>query len=156
MGCLRGYRQNRTFLPPKEYSPLAVTKKPEIPTELPAGDYNEAVFENPGVEVGVTLHHPHGQMYSYLFVRPVPARMVEMPKNYLLENAHPLLQKMLADEKKNGRPMIVSEPLAHAFVPACADYAYETWIVPEKIHTPGFMPSLTPNFSKWLLCLRKF
>ena len=32
-------------------------------------------FENRGVEVGVTLHHPHGQLYAYLFVPPVPARM---------------------------------------------------------------------------------
>ena len=31
-------------------------------------------FENRGVEVGVTLHHPHGQIYAYPFVPPVPAR----------------------------------------------------------------------------------
>jgi UDPglucose--hexose-1-phosphate uridylyltransferase len=34
-------------------------------------------FENRGVEVGVTLHHPHGQIYAYPFVPPVPARMLE-------------------------------------------------------------------------------
>ena len=39
-------RQNRTFLPPKEYSPLAVTSSPDFPTELPAGDYDVAVFDN--------------------------------------------------------------------------------------------------------------
>ena len=31
-------------------------------------------FENRGVEVGVTLHHPHGQLYAYPFVPPVAAR----------------------------------------------------------------------------------
>ena len=31
-------------------------------------------FENRGVEVGVTLHHPHGQIYAYPFVPPMPAR----------------------------------------------------------------------------------
>ena len=31
------------------------------------------VFENRGVEVGVTLHHPHGQIYGYPFMPPVPA-----------------------------------------------------------------------------------
>src|SRR5262249_32681978 len=30
------------------------------------------VFENRGVEVGVTLHHPHGQIYAFPFVPPVP------------------------------------------------------------------------------------
>ena len=32
-------------------------------------------FENRGVEVGATLHHPHGQIYAYPVVPPVPARM---------------------------------------------------------------------------------
>ena len=40
------HRQNRTFLPPKEYSPLMVTKSSDFPTELPAGKYDIAVFEN--------------------------------------------------------------------------------------------------------------
>src|SRR5918993_1206928 len=41
-----GYRQNRTFLPAPEYNPLAATTDPANPTELPAGDYDVAVFEN--------------------------------------------------------------------------------------------------------------
>ena len=41
-----GYRQHRTFLPPPEYNPLAATTDPSNPTELPAGDYDVAVFEN--------------------------------------------------------------------------------------------------------------
>ena len=28
-------------------------------------------FENRGVEIGVTLHHPHGQIYSYSYSPPV-------------------------------------------------------------------------------------
>ena len=34
-------------------------------------------FENRGEEIGVTLHHPHGQIYAFPFVAPRPARMVE-------------------------------------------------------------------------------
>src|SRR3954463_4234882 len=41
-----GHRQNRTFLPPPEYNPLAPTTDPEHPTELPSGRYDVAVFEN--------------------------------------------------------------------------------------------------------------
>lgn len=40
------YRQNRTFLPPPEYNPLAPTRDPAFPTELPAGDWEVAVFDN--------------------------------------------------------------------------------------------------------------
>src|SRR3954468_19166677 len=40
------YRQDRTFLPPPEYNPLAVTTDPANPTEVPQGDWDVAVFEN--------------------------------------------------------------------------------------------------------------
>jgi len=40
------HRQMRTFLPPAEYSPLSETADPARPTELPAGDYDVAVFQN--------------------------------------------------------------------------------------------------------------
>jgi UDPglucose--hexose-1-phosphate uridylyltransferase len=40
------HRQNRTFLPPPEYNPLAPTIDPAHPTELPQGEYDAAVFEN--------------------------------------------------------------------------------------------------------------
>ena len=43
-------------------------------------------FENRGVEVGVTLHHPHGQIYAYPFVPPVAAR--ELPSSSAYCDAH--------------------------------------------------------------------
>ena len=33
-------------------------------------------FENRGEEIGVTLHHPHGQIYGYPFVTPRTGRML--------------------------------------------------------------------------------
>ena len=47
-------------------------------------------FENRGVEVGVTLHHPHGQIYAYPFVPPVPARELEQQRTYLEKNVRGL------------------------------------------------------------------
>jgi len=40
------HRQHRTFLPPASFNPLAPTVDPAQPTELPAGSYDVAVFEN--------------------------------------------------------------------------------------------------------------
>ena len=40
------YRQDRTFLPPPDYNPLATTKDPAHPTEFPAGRYDIALFDN--------------------------------------------------------------------------------------------------------------
>ena len=201
------HRQNRTFLPPKEYSPLAVTKSPEFPTEMPAGDYDVAVFENlfpslsqnaeiapelfvktapgkgvcevvvftqdpetslaalpleqvalvlkvfadrtkelgarggieyvlpfenRGVEVGVTLHHPHGQLYAYPFVPPLQAKMTEMQKDFFARNGKGLLESMIQDEIKDGRRVVAEEKNAISFIPVCARYPYETWIAPKR------------------------
>jgi UDPglucose--hexose-1-phosphate uridylyltransferase len=41
-----GHRQARTFLPPPGWDPLAPTSDPDHPTEVPAGAWDVAVFEN--------------------------------------------------------------------------------------------------------------
>lgn len=41
-----GHRQERTYLPPRGYDPLAPTQAGAEPTELPAGPWQVAVFEN--------------------------------------------------------------------------------------------------------------
>ncbi len=41
-----GHRQNRTFLPPPEWDPLAPATNPDHPTEVPAGAWDVAVFDN--------------------------------------------------------------------------------------------------------------
>ena len=154
------YRQDRTFLPPPEYNPLAPTPDPAQPDRAAGGrlgrrrvrqplpgarrpaadgaarrcivptapgrrpvrgrrlhagprrslgalplDHIELLlaglgatarvrlgarddiayvlpFENRGAEVGVTLHHPHGQIYAYPVVPPVPARMQQMAREH--------------------------------------------------------------------------
>src|SRR3990170_449399 len=52
------HRQNRTFLPPAEYNPLAVTTDPAHPTEVPAGAWDVAVFENLFPTFAMTAHDP--------------------------------------------------------------------------------------------------
>ena len=46
MGDVRGVSADRTFLPPPQYNPLAVTVDPQQPTELPNGNWDIAVFDN--------------------------------------------------------------------------------------------------------------
>ena len=41
-----GVSTDRTFLPPPQYNPLAVTVDPQQPTELPNGNWDIAVFDN--------------------------------------------------------------------------------------------------------------
>ena len=85
-------------------------------------------FENRGVEMGVTLLHPHGQIYSYPFVPPVPARMQERQQAYYQENQRGLLQDLIQREIEDKQRIIYLDEEAIAFVPVCARYPYEVWI----------------------------
>ncbi|HEY9726471.1 MAG TPA: galactose-1-phosphate uridylyltransferase [Chroococcales cyanobacterium] len=85
-------------------------------------------FENRGVEMGVTLLHPHGQIYAYPFVPPVPARMQERQQAYYQENQRGLLQDLIQKEIEDKQRIIYLDEDAIAFVPACARYPYEVWI----------------------------
>ncbi len=201
------YRQDRTFLPPPQYDPLAVTVDAAQPTEVPDGDWEIAVFdnrfpsltsagpavgsvpelivptapasghcevvvfgrdqvplsakplahielllevladrtdvlgqradvnyilpfENRGAEVGVTLHHPHGQIYAYPVVPPVPARMHELATEHYVKSGRGVLQTLIEAERTAGSRMLYEGSHAVAFVPVCARYPYEVWVAP--------------------------
>jgi UDPglucose--hexose-1-phosphate uridylyltransferase len=87
-------------------------------------------FENKGVEVGVTLHHPHGQIYAYPFVPPVPARMEEQQKSYYQTQRRGLLQDLIQKEIADNQRILYQDEVAIAFVPVCARYPYEVWVAP--------------------------
>lgn len=194
------HRQTRTFLPPPEYDPLAPTTDAGNPTELPAGHYDVAVFENRfpalhpnahdpprtlvptlpghggcevvvytqdvkgslgalplshvelvvrvwadrtrelgarvdvacvfpfenrGVEVGVSVPHPHGQIYAYPFVPPI------LTRELVMQAAQPgLLAALIAAELEAGTRIVHRERHAVAWVPVFARYAYEIWVAP--------------------------
>jgi UDPglucose--hexose-1-phosphate uridylyltransferase len=203
------HRQGRTFLPPAEFNPLAPTTSAEHPTEVPAGAYDVAVFENlfptfshdpgeppksivatrpasgaaevvvftqessatlgslplahlellfevwadryvslgarpeveyvfpfenRGVEVGVTLHHPHGQIYAYPFVPPIPATELAQQQAHYDAHGRGLLEAILEDELREPRRIIYEGPDAIAFMPAFARYSYEVWIATRRPH----------------------
>jgi UDPglucose--hexose-1-phosphate uridylyltransferase len=205
-----GHRQHRTFLPPSEYNPLAPSADPVHATEVPAGPWDVAVFENlfptlagtahdppdlavptapgrgicevvvftqdatatlgtlplrhlellidvwadryeelgslqdvayvypfenRGVEVGVTLHHPHGQIYAYPFVPPVAARELEQQRAHYERHGTGLLETMIAREIGERVRMLYCGPHAAAFMPICARYSYEVWVAPLRAAT---------------------
>jgi UDPglucose--hexose-1-phosphate uridylyltransferase len=201
------HRQNRTFLPPAEYNPLAPTVDEANPTEVPQGNWDVAVFENlfptltmkahdppslgvptapgkgvcevvvftqdatsalgrlplwhlelligvwadryeelgalpevkyvypfenRGVEVGVSLHHPHGQLYAYPFVPPVAARELAEQRSYYERHGRGLLEDFIARERADGVRILYDGAEAAAFMPICARYSYEVWVAPKR------------------------
>jgi UDPglucose--hexose-1-phosphate uridylyltransferase len=83
------------------------------------------IFENRGVEVGVTLHHPHGQIYGYPFLPPIPA--LELAADERLGGCAPC--KLLADELADGRRILIDADAVVAYVPYAARWAYEAHVV---------------------------
>ncbi len=83
------------------------------------------IFENRGVEVGVTLHHPHGQIYGYPFIPPVPT--AELAADERLGGCAPceLLRRELADDER----LLMETDGVVAYVPHAARWAYEVHVV---------------------------
>jgi UDPglucose--hexose-1-phosphate uridylyltransferase len=94
-------------------------------------------FENRGVEVGVTLHHPHGQIYAYPFVPPVAARELEQQLAHYERHGRSLVEDMVVREISDAVRLIYRGPHVSAFMPVCARYSYEVWIAPERA-APSF------------------
>jgi UDPglucose--hexose-1-phosphate uridylyltransferase len=89
-------------------------------------------FENRGVEVGVTLHHPHGQIYAYPFVPPIAARELAQQRAYFDDHGRGLLETLVAAELDGGSRVLYAGAHTAAFVPICARYPYEVWIAPRR------------------------
>jgi UDPglucose--hexose-1-phosphate uridylyltransferase len=95
------------------------------------------IFENKGEEVGVTLHHPHGQIYAFPFIPPIIEQELDSSKEYLEKEGKCLFCKTLEEEKEDGRRIIVSNHSFTALVPFAAGYSYEVHIYTNK-HLPSF------------------
>jgi|SRR5690554_843748 len=208
------HRQDRTFLPPKDYCPLCPTKQGGFPTEVPRDDYDIVVFENkfpslqrvppePGVEstpfspvksaygrcevvlyspehtgslaglevsriqhlirvwqdrylelgaddnikyvlifenkgeeVGVTLHHPHGQIYAFPYIPPNIQKELSAAKKFYTEDGRCLFCETMAAEYKDGRRIVFEGHRFVAFVPFFARYPYEVYLAPKR-HLPS-------------------
>lgn len=204
------HRQDRTFLPPKDFCPLCPTQAGGFPTEIPESTYDMVVFENrfpslspnppePAVEpselyaveqsfgecevvvytpnhnsslanepveqiyklvqvwtdrlrdlsklefvkyvfifenkgeaIGVTLNHPHGQIYSYPFVPPRVARELEQSKAHKEKTGNCLLCDIIAEERRDGRRIVVENESFVAYIPFFARYPYELHVAPKN------------------------
>ncbi|HEU4864295.1 MAG TPA: galactose-1-phosphate uridylyltransferase [Candidatus Limnocylindria bacterium] len=90
------------------------------------------VFENRGVEIGVTLHHPHGQIYAYPFVPPRLERMLNAARTHADGCVGCAL---LAGELADGDRVVAATEHAVAYVPEAARWPFEMHLVPRR-HVP--------------------
>ena len=203
------HRQDRTFLPPADFNPLAPSIPGKFPTEIPFADYDIVVFENKfpslqfpapapvvnshpimpvlpaegiceviaytsdsnatfaelpfhqvrkltrvwkeryidlsskpfieyvfifenkGKEIGVTLFHPHGQIYAYPFIPPIPKTEIAQELSYFSQHRIALMGSIIQEAIAENRVIWQSDTFV-AFVPGFARYPYEVYVVPRE------------------------
>ena len=89
-------------------------------------------FENRGREIGVTLSHPHGQIYAYPFVTPRTARMLATSDAYQRDTGRNLFDDVLAAEVADGSRIVLAGEHWVAFVPHAAHWPYEVHLYPRR------------------------
>ena len=100
-----------------------ISKLPNIANIFP--------FENRGVEVGVTLHHPHGQIYSYSYLPPRVEKMLKIATDHLAKHSRPLLTDIIAREIKDEVRIVSQNSDWIAYVPFASRYPFEIHIAPK-------------------------
>ena len=84
-------------------------------------------FENRGEAIGVTLHHPHGQIYAYPYVTPRTEKLISSIERY----GPTLFADILDSERGSDRVLIAGRHFT-AFVPFAARWPIEVHLLPHR------------------------
>ncbi len=100
--------------------------------ELSSLDFVRQVFpfENRGEEIGVTLMHPHGQIYAYSYLPPKTEKMMLAATRYFKNTGRILFDEIVAREIRDEVRIIAQNEHWIAFVPFAARYPFEIHVAP--------------------------
>ncbi|KAA1432329.1 galactose-1-phosphate uridylyltransferase [Mycolicibacter arupensis] len=89
-------------------------------------------FENRGEEIGVTLAHPHGQIYGYPYPTPRTAAMLTQAREHRIAHGTNLFADLLAAERGEGTRVVAQSEHFTAFVPFAARWPVEVHLYPNR------------------------
>jgi UDPglucose--hexose-1-phosphate uridylyltransferase len=107
------------------------TDRTEALAKLPFVEY-VFVFENKGEEVGVTLVHPHGQIYAYPIVPAMVQTELNNSKAHQDKTGRCLVCDIMAEEQRDGRRVVAENAHFIAYVPFFARWPYELHITAKR------------------------
>lgn len=90
------------------------------------------IFENRGEAVGVTMPHPHGQIYGYPFIPKKLELETASAKEHLVEKQKCLFCDMLEHEAADGRRIIFRNEHFTVFLPFFCEYPYGVYIMSNR------------------------
>ena len=131
------------------YSPEHTVTLPELPTEhikklvdlwvdrfnvISADEKNKYVFifENRGDIVGVSMPHPHGQIYGYSVIPKKLELELDSSKEYYEENGKCIFCDMLDNETEDGRRIVFESEHFTVFLPFFCEYPYGVYIMSKR------------------------
>ncbi len=216
------HRQDRTFLPPRDYCPLCPTRPGHPPTEIPLPEFEVVVFENRfpsllatppepdiagsdlyrvapsagasevvvygddhdlslgdmpaariarlvevwadryaelggrdevayvmifenrGEAVGVTLHHPHGQIYAYPEIPPRPRQELEAARAHQRAHGTCVFCDVVGRERVDAIRIVARNDSFIAFVPFAPRFPYEVHVMAHR-HAPSLLELSDPD-----------
>lgn len=86
------------------------------------------IFENKGEVIGVTMPHPHGQIYAFPYVPPRLDRELSAARLHYRRHRRCVFCDVLRKERGDGRRVVAENPHFTAFVPFYARWPYEVHI----------------------------
>jgi UDPglucose--hexose-1-phosphate uridylyltransferase len=86
------------------------------------------IFENKGAVIGVTMPHPHGQIYAFPYIPPRLERELEAARAYRSAKRRCLYCDILKKERRAKLRIVAENAAFTAFIPFYARWPYEVHI----------------------------
>lgn len=86
------------------------------------------IFENKGAVIGVTMPHPHGQIYAFPYIPPRLDRELSAARAHYHRRRRCVFCDVLKKERRAGRRLVAENARFTAFVPFYARWPYEVHI----------------------------
>ena len=127
---------------------LALQHRTEELNSLP-GIKQVFPFENRGEEIGVTLHHPHGQIYGYPFVTPRTNQLLTQ----VGKRGSDFYEELLAFEASSARLLFATDHFV-AYVPFAARWPLEAVLLPRR-QVADFVELSTDEIEELAICTQR-
>ncbi|MDQ6652497.1 MAG: galactose-1-phosphate uridylyltransferase [Acidobacteriota bacterium] len=111
------------------------------------------IFENKGEAIGVTLHHPHGQIYAYPFIPPRISRELEQAKAHHQRTGKCLFCEVVSEEQRDSRRIVAQNDSFIAVIPFFARWPYETHLYSKRHYQA--LDDMSPEEQKDLASMLK-
>ena len=90
------------------------------------------IFENRGKEMGVTIEHPHGQVYAFPFVPPIVRREMDVSRRYFIKRKHCLFCDVVKAEMSARSRLVYQNRNFISFIPFAPKMPYGVSIYPKR------------------------